>query len=156
MQTLSYMQRSLTYQDGINLFFVLLLYIVYESMTTLYLILPPLFTILFFYFRKASEDENYILLSFVTIMLLFFEADNGYMLFSSIIYFTMLTRYVMPSLAIVITCEVCLKMLMVFLVYLGFYFFSLINSYLFFTAIPNMDIYIIYYMVIEFIIVSLL
>ena len=150
------MQRSLTYQEGINLFFVLLLYIVYESMTTLYLILPPLFTLLFFYYRKASEDENYVLLSFIVIMLLFFEADNGYMLFSSIIYFTLLSRYIMPMLEIVITCEMCLKVLMVILVYVGFYFFSLINSFLFFTEVPDMDSYLFYYMVIEFIIVSIL
>ncbi len=150
------MQRSLTYQDGINLFFVLLLYIVYESMTTIYLILPPLFTLLFFYFREAIERESYILLGYVTVMLLFFEADNGYMLFSSIAYFTLLHRYIIPSLETIITCEICLKVLMVLFVYIGFYFFSLLNSYLFFTAAPEIDSFVIYYMVIEFIIISLL
>ena len=150
------MQRSLTYQEGVNLFFVLLAYIVYESMTTLYLLLPPLFAILYIYFERSIKDENYLLLTFVVIMLLFFEADHGYMLFSSIIYFTLIQRYILPLLRTAITCELCIKGVIIFLVYLGYYLFSLLISYFFWTTTPDIDSYTIYYMVLEFIIISLL
>ncbi len=150
------MQRSLTYQEGVNLFLLLLVYIVYESMTTLYLLLPPLLVVLYIYFEQAINDENYTLLTFVSIMLLFFEADHGYMLFSAIIYFTLLQRYLMPIIKNAVTCELCIKAFMALFIYLGYYLFTLLISYFFWTTPPAIDSYVLYYMIIEFIIISLL
>ena len=151
------MQRSITNQKLIiTKIIYVLMFAVYESLTSVYLFLPPLFAVLFILFSNALRDENVISLLFISICLLIFEADKGYLIFSSIIFFTLLYKFLIPKLSQNLHCESCVKASSVFIVYLGFYLFSLLISNIFLLEKPDINYYIVYYIIIELFLVSLL
>ena len=77
------MQRNSTYPFALKGFSLFLLYLLYESLGNIYLFLPPLFGVLFFYFIRALDRQDVSLLLLVMAMLLLYEADKGYLFFSS-------------------------------------------------------------------------
>jgi hypothetical protein len=80
----------------------------------------------------------------------------GYPLFSSIIYLGLIYKFVIPRLKKNFGCASCIKASYVLLSYVGFYLFLSILSNIFLLPMPSVNYYIIYYMVIEFFIVSIL
>jgi hypothetical protein len=88
--------------------------------------------------------------------LLVFESEKGYTLFTAIIYFILLYKFIMPKLEQNFSCVSCVKFLSVIVVYVGFYLFSLLLANIFLLPLPNITYYILYYIVIEFLIVSIL
>jgi hypothetical protein len=92
----------------------------------------------------------------VSFCLVVFEAENGYALFSTIIYFYILYKYIMPKIIQNFNCNSCIKIVIVLLAYIGFYIFQSILSNIFLLPIPSFNYYIVYYIVIEFFIVSIL
>ena len=147
------MQRSLTYKNilvgiGLSIGFVL-----YQSLSSIYLLLPPMFAVLFFYFINALEKENLSRLLLVILLLLVFEAEKDFLLFSSLVYFTFIYRFVIPRLRIMINCRVCLKIIFVVIAYLGFIFYSYILSQVLWVEVPTFDWHIFYYMFVEFFLV---
>lgn len=150
------MQRSITYQANINKFGLLLLFVLYESLNSIYLFLPPLFGILLFIFAKSLKSENSYSIAFILIALLIFEADKGYYIFSSIIYFLIVYKLIMPKLMQSSSCASCIKLSYILLAYLGFYFFNIFLANFLMIDVPSIDYYVIYYILIEFLIVSIL
>lgn len=147
------MQRSLTYKNilvgiGLSIGFVL-----YQSLSSIYLLLPPMFAVLFFYFINALEKENLSRLLLVILLLLVFEAEKDFLLFSSLVYFTFVYRFVIPRLRIMINCAVCLKIIFVVIAYLGYIFYSYILSQVLWVEVPTFDWHIFYYMFVEFFLV---
>ena len=147
------MQRSLTYQKiltgaGLSIGFIL-----YQSLSSIYLLLPPMFAVLFFYFIYALKKEDIFKLLLVILLLLVFEAEKDFLLFSSLVYFTFVYRFIIPRLHIMISCSVCLKIIFVVIAYLGFIFYSYILSQVLWVEVPNFDWHIFYYMFIEFFLV---
>ncbi|MEK6658050.1 MAG: hypothetical protein AABY36_00035 [Campylobacterota bacterium] len=125
-------------------------------MSGIYLFLPPLLAILFVLFSQALKKEDVTSLFLVFFCLLLFEAENGYVLFSTIIYFTFIYKYLIPKLIQNISCNACIKIATVIFVYIGFFLFNLLLSNIFLLPTPNIDYHVIYYMVIEFFIMSIL
>ncbi len=80
----------------------------------------------------------------------------GFALFSSIIYFAIVYKFVIPKLKKIFGCLSCLKIAYVILAYLGFFIFLYFLSHIFLLPTPSFNYYIVYYMIIEFFIVSLL
>jgi len=150
------MQRSISYQKPLAPFVYTALFVVYISLSSIYLFLPPMFGVLFVLFSKALKKQNSILIFLTSFSLLVFEAEKGYTLFTSIIYFIILYKFVIPKVQQSLSCVSCIKFLSVVFVYVGFYFFTLLLSSIFMLPIPNITYYIIYYIVIEFLIVSIL
>ena len=150
------MQRSITYKRVISNFFYLTLFVVYESLSSIYLFLPPLFALLYILMSEAFRKNDYLSLFFISLMLLFFEADKGYLVFSSIIYFIVVYRFVMPKITQNFSCYCCVNFSYVIFAYIGFFIFSQLLSSVFLTVEPNMNYYIIYYIVIEFFLLSIL
>lgn len=150
------MQRSITNKISISTFTYVILFIIYESISSIYLFLPPLFALLFVLFMKALEKKDLFLVLLVSFCLVVFEADKGYLLFSSIIYILTIDRFIVPRLHKNINCEFCIKFIYVVLAYIGFYIFSVLLSNIFLLPISMINYYIIYYIIIEFFIVSLL
>ena len=156
MQTFSNMQRSLTYQSYLRGFGLLLLFLVYESMSSIYLLLPPLLGVLFFYYMQAMKRQSFPMLIFITLLLLIFEADKGYLVFTTLIYFTFLYRFVVPKIRKYIECRECLGFIYVVLAYVGFWFFSLLLNQVLWIPLPSMDWHVLYYIIIEFMVITLL
>lgn len=150
------MQRSISYKNSLNPFLYVILFITYESMSSIYLFLPPLFAVLFMLFIEAIKKEDYQLILLVSFCLVVFESQMNYPLFSSLIYFGLVYKFIMPKIKKNFSCTSCAKALLVLVVYLGFYLFLLFLSTIFMLDIPSINYYIIYYMIIEFFIVSML
>ncbi|MEA1891629.1 MAG: hypothetical protein U9N33_02845 [Campylobacterota bacterium] len=107
-------------------------------------------------FIEAIKKEDYQLILLVSFCLVVFESQMNYPLFSSLIYFGLVYKFIMPKIKKNFSCTSCAKALLVLVVYLGFYLFLLFLSTIFMLDIPSINYYIIYYMIIEFFIVSML
>jgi hypothetical protein len=150
------MQRSISNKNTLMPYIYTLAFIIYTALTGIYLFLPPLLAILFLFFSRALKKEDALLLILVSLCLITFEAQNGYVLFSTIIYFAFIYKYVIPKLTQNFNCNICVKMATVIFVYIGFFVFHQLLSNIFLFPLPNINYYIIYYILIEFFIMSIL
>lgn len=147
------MQRSFTYKKILTGLLLVISFGLYQSLSSIYLLFPPMLGVLFFYFVYALEKEDLPKLLLVLVLLLVFEAEKDFLLFSSLVYFTFIYRFVMPRLHIMISCQVCLKVLMLNIAYLGYIFFSYILAQVLWVEVPSIDWHIFYYMFMEFFLV---
>ena len=150
------MQRSITYPFYIKAITLFLLYLVYESLSTIYLILPPLFGVLFFYFIRSLNKQDTSLLLLVVLLSLVYEADKGYLFLSSLVYFSFVYKFILPKLEQVIECKRCLHLIYMVLAYIGFWLFSLLLQQIFWLELATLDWYVIWYIFFEFLLVGLL
>ncbi|OQY40443.1 MAG: hypothetical protein B6229_01750 [Spirochaetaceae bacterium 4572_7] len=150
------MQRSISHQKPLVPFVYIILFIIYGSLSSIYLFLPPLLAVLFVLFSNAMKREDLLMLILVSICLLMFEANKGYMVFSSIVYFALVYKFVMPKIIQNFSCSSCIKISYVLLAYLGYYIYLVVISNIFLLPAPEINFYIIYYIIIEFFLVSLL
>lgn len=150
------MQRSISNQNSLTPLLYAALFIIYTALSGIYLFLPPLFALLYLFFAKALKREDVFSLFLVAICLLFFEAQNSYMLFSTIIYFAFIHRYIVPKIKQNFNCNVCVNFSISFLVYIGFFLFFSLLSNIFLLPMPSIDYYVLYYIAVEFLILSLL
>jgi len=150
------MQRSITHQKPIVPFIYVVLFILYGSLSSIYIFLPPLFAVLFVLYANAFEREDFVFLMIVSFCLVLYEANKGYVLFSSIIYFTLAYRFIMPKITQNFSCKSCIKISYVLIAYLGYYLFLVLIAKIFLLPIPDISYYIVYYIVTEFFLVSLL
>ncbi len=150
------MQRNISDKKTLKQIGYLFAFILYESLSSIYLFLPPLFSVLFFLYVSALKQHKNFTLFLIILALLFFEADKGYTAFSSILYFTLIAKFVMPKVVQNFGCSGCIRFSYVFFAYIGFYFVSLFLANIFMAQPPEFSYYIIYYIVVEFFFVSLL
>jgi len=150
------MQRSLTHQKSLAAFFYVALYLIYVSISSIHLFLPPLFAVLFVLFSRALKREDTFALILLSFCLMVFEAEKGYLLFSTIVYFVLLHKLVMPRIAKNFHCSWCINFASVILTYLGYYIFIVIFAKLFLIPMPDISFFVLYYMILEFLIVSIL
>lgn len=150
------MQRSITNQKSLSPFIYVALFVLYESLSTIYLFLPPLLGVLFFLFIKAFRREDLLSIILVVFSIVVYESEKGYLLFSAIIYFALVLKYILPKIEQNFNCKVCIRASIIVLAYIGFYLFSSILSTIFLMPMPSISYYVVYYMVIEFLIVSIL
>jgi len=150
------MQRSISHQKPIVPFIYIVLYVLYSSLGSIYPILPPLFSVLFVLFSRALEREDTMGVILVSFCLLVFEANYGYLLFSSVVYFYIQYKLIMPKIVQSFSCDFCIKISSVVLSYLGYFAFLTLIANIFMIESPQINFYIIYYIIIEFFIVSLL
>lgn len=147
------MQRSFTDQKILSRIGIAIAFVLYQSLSSIYLLLPPLLGVLFFYFIRAMENEDVGALAFVIVLLLVFEAEKGFLLFSALVYFTFVYRFVIPRLRVMISCEICLKVFFLFLAYPGFILYSYVLNQVLWVETPSVDWHIVYYMFFEFFLV---
>jgi len=150
------MQRSISHQKPLTPIIYIVLFVLYGSLSSIYPILPPLFAILFVLFTKALERKDTAYIILVSFCLVIFEANYGYILFSSILYFYLVYKFIMPKIIQNFSCTSCIKISYVLFAYIGYFLFLTLISNIFLFELPEINYYIIYYIVIEFFIVSLL
>ena len=150
------MQRSISDQKSITPYLYVVIFTVYISLSSIYLFLPPFLAVLFVVFTKSVKRQDAMAIFLVSLCLVIFEAEKGYILFSTIIYFTILYKFIMPKVSQNSNCSSCIRISSVLLAYIGFFLFSLLLSNVFLLPVPSINYYIIYYIVIEFFIVSVL
>ncbi|MFA5453802.1 MAG: hypothetical protein WC272_00620 [Sulfurimonas sp.] len=150
------MQRSISYKNPVTPYLYVVIFIIYTALSGVYLFLPPLFAVLFIFFSKALTKGDSVSLFLIFFCLLLFEAENGYALFSTVIYFAIIYRYVMPKITQNLGCNECIKLLTVIIIYIGFFIFHSILSNIFLLPTPSINYYVIYYIAVEFLIMSIL
>ena len=151
------MQRSISNQKPVkNAFIYIVLFIVYESLSSIYLFLPPLLGVLFVLLINALNRDDTISVLLIAFCLVVFEAENSYILFTSIIYLLIAYKFILPKVIQNFNCYSCVKFSYILIAYIGFFFFNTLFSSIFLIELPTASYYIIYYIVIEFFIVSLL
>ncbi len=150
------MQRSISYKNPLIPFFYVVVFIAYESLSSIYLFLPPLFAVLFIFFARALKKEDTLGVILISTCLIVYESQMGFPIFSSIIYFGFIYKFIIPSIKKNFGCIFCINISSVILAYVGFYLFLLLLSNIFLLPIPTINYYVIYYIIIEFFIVSVL
>jgi len=150
------MQRSFPYQNVISRLFLVGLFIVYISLSSLYLLLPPLLAVLFFAYHDALTKNDLFGLIIVGIMLLIFEAEKGFWFGSTILFFTVLSRYLLPKLEQLIQCRICMGAIIVALAYPGYLLFTWIANGVLLLPSPSVDWHIGLYMIVEFLVIATL
>ncbi len=150
------MQRSITYPFYIKATFVFILFVLYESMSSIYLFLPPLFGVIFFYFIRALDKQDIGLLFLIVLLALVFEAEKGYLFLSSLVYFSFVYKFILPKLHQVIECKRCMHFLYIFLAYIGFWLFTLLLQQIFWMEHASMSWNVLWYILVEFLVVGLL
>lgn len=150
------MQRSFPYQNVISRLFLVGLFIVYISLSSLYLLLPPLLAILFFAYYDALNKHDLFGLIIVALMLLIFEAEKGFWFGSTLFFFTILSHYLLPKLEQLIQCRICMAAIFVSLAYPGYWLYIWIANGIFLFPSPSIDWHIGLYMIIEFLVIAAL
>lgn len=150
------MQRNLSNKKPLVLLLYISIFIVYSSLSTIYLILPPMLAVLFVLYSNAIKKDDFSAIMLISFCLVIFEANSGYPLFSTIIYFTLVYKFIMPKIIQNFSCNSCVKIAYVLFAYIGYYLFLMIVAKIFMLPLPNINYYIIYYIIIEFFFVSLL
>jgi hypothetical protein len=150
------MQRSITNQNYIEISLYIIFFILYSSLATMYPFLPPMLAVLFLFFTKALVKKDVLSLVIISFCLVIFEANNAYPLFSSIIYFYLIYKFILPKIEQNFSCQSCIKLSYVLISYLGYFLFMSLISNIFLQASPEISYYIVYYIVIEFFLLSIL
>jgi len=143
------MQRNLAYKTNLAKFWLLLLFLVFENLNSINYAVPPLFGLSFILFYYAAQNERYDMFIPLSIYLVLFEADKGFILFSSIVFFLLIYKFVIYRIRIVIHCEYCLEIIYIALAYVGYWVFSLILHQIFWLDFIVFDWHIVYYIIIE-------
>ncbi len=132
------------------------IYLVYESLSNIYLFLPPLFGILFFYYIRSVDKQDIAMLLLVVALSLVYEADKGYLFLSSLVYFSFIYKFVLPKLEQFIQCKGCLYFIYIVLAYIGFWLFSLLLQQVLWLELATIDWHVVWYILFEFLLVGLL
>ena len=144
------MQRSFSYQNALSQLLLVGAFVVYTSLSTLYLFLPPLLALLFLAFYKALNRHDLFGLLIVIAMMLIFEAEKGFWFGSTILFFTFLSRFLIPKIEQMVRCRPCMASFFVALAYPGYWAFVWLTNQVFLLELPTMDWHIVLYMAIEF------
>jgi len=150
------MQRSITHQKPLVAIFLVILFVLYDSLGSIYSFLPPLLTILYVLFSRALDNDDIVSVFIIGFCLIIFEANYGYIFLSSVVYFYILYKIIMPKITQNFSCVTCIRMINVILVYIGFFLFLTLLSNIFLLPQPQLNYYIIYYIIIEFFLMSIL
>lgn len=149
------MQRSITYKNALSDLLWIALFGIYIALSSIYLFLPPMLAVLGFLYYRALQRYDLYSLIVASVMLLMFEAEKGYWFGSTIVFFTLISHYLMPKLEQTMRCTVCIKGIFVLLSYFGFsIFLGMVNSVLI-LPLPSLDWHVIFYMAIEFALIAI-
>lgn len=150
------MQRSIINKNYLVSSIYVILFMIYSALSGIYQFLPHFLAVMFVLFSVAIKKNDTLGIVLISLCLLIFEAENGYVLFSAIIYFLIIYRYIMPNITKNISCVSCTRGLMVLFIYIGFFVFHYILSNIFLLPPPGLNYYVVYYMIIDFFIVSII
>jgi len=150
------MQRNIAYKNFIKYLIYSVVFALYIGLSTIYLYLPPFIAVLFLFFHKAFKNKETPLLFFIIIDILILEAQKGFLGFTLLIYFLLMDRFIIPKIEQSISAINLKNFLYVFFSYVGYILFSTLLGQIFLIPGVGFDFYIVYYIAIEFVIVSIL
>ena len=150
------MQRSISHQKPIVPFVYIILFILYDSLGSIYPLLPPMLAVLFVLFTQSLERKDLLYTFLISLCLLVLEANYGFLPFSTIFYFYVVYKFILPKIRQSFNCPLCIRISYVLLAYIGYFLFMMLLAKIFLLPEIEINYYIVYYIVIEFFLVSLL
>ena len=150
------MQRNSPYKNFVSYLFWSIFFIFYGSLASIYLILPPLMAPLFIVFKDALNKKESMQLFFLIVVILVFEAQEGFMTFTLLIYFLIVDKFIVPKIQQSINAKKLQDILYVVLAYFGYILFYTLLSQIFLLPLLDVNLYFIYYIVFEYFLVSVL
>ena len=118
MQIFSYLQRKINDKDYIALGLIWLALFVWGAVSKIFPYMPPMFGFLIA-IAIIVRNREYVFGIFA--YFLFFEADRGYFLFSTWLYFYLHVNYIIPIISSFVDCKRCMLVISVALSYLLYY-----------------------------------
>ena len=150
------MQRSITYKTTVSDLLWVAVFAIYIALSSIYLFLPPMLALLGYLYFRALHRNDLFSLVIASIMLLMLEAEKGFWFGSTLVFFTLLSHYMMPKLEQTMQCTVCIKGIFVLSSYIGFsLYLGIVNSILL-LPLPSLDWHVLFYMAIEFALIAIM
>lgn len=150
------MQRNRVDQKPLTWLLFAALFIPYEALAMHYLYLPPLFGVLFFLYIRTLETQKSLPFFAVVFMLLVAETSKGYLLLSTLFFFTVSYFLLLPKLRSAVSCRLCINAIIVVLAYVGYWAFAALFAKMFALPLPQLDYRVVFYVIIEFFLIGLL
>ncbi len=150
------MQRSLSHQNIVKAVTLFILFGIYTAISSIYVVMPPFLAVLFFYFIKLFDKNDLTSFLYILAYLIVYEASYGYLTLSLLLYFLLLYYLLVPTLQKTLKCKACIHFLHVLFVYVGFWLYSVVLNTIFWLPLPSIDGFIIFYIFIEFLVITLL
>lgn len=154
MQTFSNMQRSITYQSALITILTVGVFSIYSALGSIYLFLPPMLCVVGFLLYRSLVRYELFYFFVYSVMLLMIEAEKGYWFGSSVVFFIVLTYYLLPYLEKNIQCDLCIKGIFVLSSYIPFWIIMTIIAKIFLLEAPDIDWHVLIYMAIEFFVIA--
>lgn len=149
------MQRSITYQNTVSTLLWVCVFGVYSALSSIYLFLPPLFAVIGYLMYRSLARYDLFALILYSLMLLILETEKGYWFGSSILFYILISYYLLPRLEQNMRCDLCIKGIFVLSSYLLFWIFmTIVNTVLLLPA-PAIDWHVLFYMGIEFALIAM-
>ena len=151
------MQRNSIYKTNLKYFFIFLLLIVYESLTSIYLYFSPLYGVAFYFIVKHIYSKEYlfrVVLAFLYIFVV--EIDKGFIPLSFLLFFAIYYFFIIDKIERFFNEKNYKIFFHILNAYIGYYLVNLILAYLFDFELPSFDIKYFLYIVTDFLIVAVL
>lgn len=156
MQTFSNMRRNSTYKQTLLSFFLFLGFYIYESIASMQMWLPPLIGVcLVLFIRFGKDDGGYRFLAIIG-CLAFIESENALPIGSLLVLFLILSLFVIPRIQYVFNTIRATRIACVILAYVSLYIGTLLLDVIMGSSIAPNIMMILYYIVIEIVIVMFL
>lgn len=150
------MQRNRLDQNPLTWLLLCAAFIPYEALAMHHLYLPPMFGVLFYLYIKALETQKSVPFFAILLMLLVAEVSKGYVLLSTLFFFTASYFFLLPRLRSAVSCRLCINGVIVAYAYFGYWAFALLFTNMFALPSPSLDFKVLFYIAIEFFLVGLL
>ncbi len=150
------MQRNRTYQNPLIALLLVAIFTIYAAFLMSYWLLPPLIGVLFFYFVRALDRQDGVLLIQIIAMSCIIEVALGYTLFLLTIFFVLSYYIAIPRLKTVVNTKLSYHALLILYAYAGSAFFIYLISVIFALESPSFPLYVLFYILLEFLFVSLI
>ena len=150
------MQRSITYKSTVSDLVWVAVFGIYIALSSIYLFLPPMLAVLGYLYYRALQRQDLFSLMVASIMLLMFEAEKGYWFGSTLVFFTLVSYFIIPKLEQTMQCTVCIKGIFVLLSYIVFSLFLGVVNGILLLPLPALDWHVLFYMAIEFALIAIM
>lgn len=149
MQTFPYMQRSFSYKEVVSAAIALILLTIYESISSIFYLLPPLLGVALYMFVDFLEKGEYFRVGVIALFLLILEADKGFIFGTTIVFFLLVYFFLLPFINKLIGSLVFYKLILVSVAYIGYMLFLVFIEYILRMPLFDFSYILLYYIVLE-------
>ncbi|MFP4333190.1 MAG: hypothetical protein ACLFQJ_07800 [Campylobacterales bacterium] len=149
MQTFPYMQRSFSYKEVVSAALALIFLTIYESISSIFYLLPPLLGVALYLFIDFLEKREYFRVGVIALFLLILEADKGFIFGTTIVFFLLVYFFLLPFVNKLIGSPVFYKLIIVSVAYTGYTLFLVFIEYILRMPLFDFSYILLYYIVLE-------